>query len=286
MKKYYVLIVTVLFTVYWIDAPGQTPPATGDIVITEMMVNPEVVSDSYGEWFEIWNSTDHPLLLNGLVLKDAGSNEHVITSTILLVLPAKEYWVMVKNPDSLSNGGVRGNYHYQNFTLNNTSDLIMITSGDGRIIDQVAYGKGWPLTSGASLSLEPNKMASTANDNPENWFQAGTPYGLGDKGSPGLPNPVIAGAIDQISTSYVTVYPNPSTGQFIVEAVFNSPQDGSIHLVNLLGQSILIKEFGPCSSLNEIVKANRLSPGIWFIKVKTGNLTRTRRIVILDPGSY
>jgi hypothetical protein len=264
------------------DAMGQTPPVAGDIVITEMMVNPEAVSDSYGEWFEIWNSTDHSLLMNGLVLKDAGSNEHVITSTILLVLPAKGYWVMVKNPDSLSNGGVRGNYHYQNFTLNNTSDLIMITTGDGRLIDQVAYSKGWPIASGASLSLEPDKMASTANDNPENWFQAGTPYGLGDKGSPGLPNPVIAGAIDPVNTSSLAVYPNPSSGQFIMEAVFNSPQNGSIHLVNLLGQSILVKEFSLCTSLNEIVQANRLSPGIWFVKVKTGNFTRTKRIVILE----
>ena len=42
------------------------------VVITEVMVNPASVSDSYGEWFEITNTTDSTININGWQVKDSG----------------------------------------------------------------------------------------------------------------------------------------------------------------------------------------------------------------------
>ena len=51
---------------------------TGDLLITEIMANPAAVSDSNGEWFEIFNTSSNAINLNGLIIKDNGSNLHII----------------------------------------------------------------------------------------------------------------------------------------------------------------------------------------------------------------
>ena len=48
------------------------------VVITEIMANPASVSDSYGEWFEITNTTDTIISLDGWTIKDNGSDMHLI----------------------------------------------------------------------------------------------------------------------------------------------------------------------------------------------------------------
>lgn len=124
MKNKYFILLTAILAGYWISLIGQTTPRQGEIVITEIMVNPDAVSDANGEWIEIWNTTDHDLQLNGLIIKDAGSNHHVLTSTEKLILPSKGYWVLAKSGETITNGGIETNYVYQNFTLSNTSHQI------------------------------------------------------------------------------------------------------------------------------------------------------------------
>ena len=38
----------------------------GDLVVTEIMNNPAVVTDNVGEWFEIYNNSGREINLNGL----------------------------------------------------------------------------------------------------------------------------------------------------------------------------------------------------------------------------
>ncbi len=280
MKNNYIYLLTVILAGYWINLNGQTAPRQGEILITEIMVNPEVVSDANGEWFEIWNSTSRDLLLNGLVLKDAGTNQHMMASAGNLVLPAQAYWVLVKNGDKLTNGGVEGNYTYQNFTLSNTSDQVMITTSDGILIDQVSYSSGWPVVSGSSMELHPAYQTAGNNDQPEHWFPAKIAFGAGDKGSPGKANPVSSGFGEWEQEITMEIFPNPSRGRFILEASFPKPLSGEIRMVNLLGQDFICRKFFEQSVINEIIEPEFLSPGIWFIQVITGGRSKTRRLII------
>lgn len=280
MKNNYIIVLTVILAGYWVGINGQTAPRQGEIVITEIMVNPEVVSDANGEWMEIWNTTDHELLLNGLKLKDAGSNQHTIASAVRLVLPAKGYWVLAKNGDALTNGGFAANYVYQNFTLSNTSDQLIITAADEMLIDQVSYSSGWPVVSGASMELHPDFHSFTGNDVPEHWFQARTPFGSGDKGSPGKENPVSAGLEEWEQGIRIDVFPNPTVGPFILEATFAKPQSGEIRMINLLGQEFIYKAFPEQKILREVVDPDYLTPGIWFVEIVSGGRTQVTRLVI------
>jgi hypothetical protein len=280
MKNTYRFLLTLMLGGYWMPLLCQSAPQQGEIVITEIMVNPEAVSDANGEWFEIWNATDHDLLLTGLSLKDAGSNLHVITAAEKVVIPAHGYWVFAKNEDAFTNGGVTVNYVYQNFTLSNSADQLMLTSGDGTLIDQVSYSAGWPVVSGASMELIPEHHSFGGNDQPDHWQTARLPYGAGDKGSPGKANPFSAGLEEWEEGIRLDVYPNPTEGRFILEVTFTSPMSGEIRFINLLGQDFIYKSFTNSEVLREIVEAELMTPGIWFVEVVAAGMVKSTRLII------
>ena len=97
------------------------------IVISEIMVNPAAVSDSYGEWFEITNTSDSIIDIQGWVIKDSDQDEYSIFSDELVtnVMPG-EYFVFARNDDPDLNGGLSVNYTYENFTLSNSEDEICL----------------------------------------------------------------------------------------------------------------------------------------------------------------
>ena len=127
------------------------------MVITEIMQNPAAVSDTAGEWFEIYNAANQAVDLNGWTIADAGVDHHRIQTPNgePLWLPADSYLVLGRNTDSSSNGGVLIAYRYAGFTLGNTDDEIILLDGAGTEIDRVAYdgGPAFPKPDGASMQL-------------------------------------------------------------------------------------------------------------------------------------
>ena len=149
----------------------------GDLLITEIMTNPAAVSDSKGEWFEIQNTSGHNLDINGLTVKDNGSNHFTIDQS--LIINAGDYFVLGKNGDTASNGGYTADYIYSGFTLSNSSDAIILEF-DGAIIDSVIYNEPELFAvAGNSVALINDEFTLTASD-----FQ----YGDGDIGTPGEAN--------------------------------------------------------------------------------------------------
>ena len=60
---------------------GARPPVVhqrGDVLITEFMKDPAFVSDSKGEWIELYNASDKVVNIEGWVIRDFGTNEHLI----------------------------------------------------------------------------------------------------------------------------------------------------------------------------------------------------------------
>jgi hypothetical protein len=162
----------------------------GDIVITEIMKNPEMVDDVVGEWFELYNSSDDAIDLNGWLLADEGIDQHKIFSYEGVVIQSKSYLVFGKEADKELNGGLDVDYVYSNFNLSNKDDEIIL-SVYGVAIDEVAYdnGQNFPGEPGKSMSLSPASYDGAANDDGASWCDGSTAYGDGDLGSPGESNP-------------------------------------------------------------------------------------------------
>ena len=167
------------------------PHGSGEILITEFLRDPVAVSDSFGEWFEVFNSTNQPIDLEGWSLTDEGSDATVLDNGGLgIVVPARGYLVLGREVSPAFNGGALVHAEYQGFTLANGADEIVLRRPGGRLVDRVAYDSagGWPGAPGASCELAQGRLGSTWNDDPVDWCTATSRMTGGDLGSPGVGN--------------------------------------------------------------------------------------------------
>ena len=170
------------------DIPAEPD---SDLVITEIMYDPsDGVADDKGEWLEIHNATGDDIDINGYRLADAGGNMHIIQNGGPLMVAAGAYFVFGVNFYESENGGVEVDYllPYAIFQLDNSADEVILMDKFGMELDRVEYaeGQGWPVASGASLSLtHPNLDNNVAG----NWALAATAWGAtANLGTPGSEN--------------------------------------------------------------------------------------------------
>ena len=164
---------------------GTLPPLR-QIVISEIMPNPSLVSDSNGEWLEVYNADSVTIDFAGWTIKDAGTDEHLIsTQEGSLLIEPEEYFVFGRNANQNENGGYEADYEYSGIIFGSAEDEIILLDPEGREVDEVYYTNAFPFSSGASMYVQD---LSSNNNIVSNWAESTTPYGLGDFGTPGLPN--------------------------------------------------------------------------------------------------
>jgi len=154
--------------------------SVSDLLITEVMANPFQVSDANGEWFELFNPTASSINLKGMTLSDDGSNSHTIPTDNDLFIASGQYFVMGKNGDSTTNGGVTADYVYNSFTLGNSGDQIVFSSGITELL-RLNYSADFDVA-GQSMEL----MSLSMTEASYALTHAGFSYGLGDIGTPGM----------------------------------------------------------------------------------------------------
>ena len=94
------------------------------------------------------------------------------------------------NSDETTNGGVIVDYvySYDDFQLGNNNDQIILENGNG-ILDTVEYTDAdFPDDKGYSLSLNPNNLNASDNDDGANWCGAISALSGGDFGTPSAEN--------------------------------------------------------------------------------------------------
>ena len=157
----------------------------GDLIINEVMIDPALpVSDSSGEWVELYNPTSFPINLQGAVLSDDGVDSHTITSSV--IVPSNGFVVLGIDGNFGTNGGVVVDYQYSSFFLGNSGDEVVITF-QGTEIDRVDYDANFDV-SGASKELSTNHLSDILNDILSNWCAAVDAIGPGNSGTPGSVN--------------------------------------------------------------------------------------------------
>jgi hypothetical protein len=162
-----------------------TTPGVGDLVINEIMYDPEVVADLNGEWFEVINTTGAAVELLGCSIV-SGPTTHVIASS--LGVGAGSFAVLAINGNPGTNGGVTVDYTYSGINLANSGDDLRIDCG-AVTIDQVVYDTGtFPDPVARSIQLDPSMISAVANDVGANWCESVLVLPSGDRGSPGMAN--------------------------------------------------------------------------------------------------
>ena len=185
----------------------------GQLLITEIMINPDSVSDPAGEWIELYNLTNQTLILNGLVIgSDVDGEAHQITSEDIITVESGAYIIIGLNEDDSSNGDVEISYEYADVTMSNENDEVYIKA-DGILLDQVDWDDGatMPDAPGATIQLDPNYYDTTLNDLPIAWCQGKFEWAEGsDLGTPVDDNyvcrPEAVASFDPGSTLYTCDY--------------------------------------------------------------------------------
>jgi hypothetical protein len=164
----------------------------GEILITEIMYDPSALSDTDGEWFEIYNNSDHSLGLQNLVLMRDDANSHIIMDPIEL-LPG-EYLVCSRTTQATD---AASSYVYGSaISLSNTGAVLAIFNEGtetvpGALIFAVDYGEAsFPGGSGASISLNPELFNAADAISGTSWCTSSSAYSTGDLGTPGVANDV------------------------------------------------------------------------------------------------
>ncbi|MEL6820727.1 MAG: lamin tail domain-containing protein, partial [Calditrichota bacterium] len=162
--------------------------AAGDIMISEILQNPDAVSDANGEWFEVYNTTSSAIDINGWIIKDDDSDSHTISNGGALEVPANGFLVLARNGNISTNGGVTVDYQYSGFTLGNSADEVVLLLSDGTTeIDRIEYdgGPNWPDPNGEAMVY--TGTPSGNNNDPNLWGRASVAWSgsSGDLGSPG-----------------------------------------------------------------------------------------------------
>ena len=162
----------------------------GQVILTEIMVQPQAVAPADGCYFELYNAGFETLQLTGWEIEDAAGRRAAVGLPAADFAPA-EHIVIGFAADPDANGGFEPALVVAGVDL--SGGRLRLWAGD-ILVDEVDYsGPDWPDPQGAALSLDPEGHDGQLNDQPAWWCAAWVGFGAGDLGSPGAANPECEG---------------------------------------------------------------------------------------------
>ena len=158
----------------------------GDLVITEIMANPQGTDEGF-EWFEIYNPSTSGVDLTGVKIEAAradgtGQTAHIISGA---TIRPGEYLVLGGMLDEVKPSWVGYAYGADLSGLRNAGGTLALYC-DKALIDSVLYLE---MTDGYSHCFDGTKTPdSIANDNTDDWCESRTEFETDSYGTPGADN--------------------------------------------------------------------------------------------------
>ena len=163
-----------------------TALAVNDLVITEYLADPVGVSDSAGEYFEIFNATASAIDLTGVIVMDDGSNAFTISGLTV----AAGAFAVLSSADGTALGFTPDYIYGSSMALTNADDEIGLYRPDLAVITKVAYTDGDNFGDGIAheLAAVPTAGAGllTGPAGGTDFVASVTALQLGNFGSPGF----------------------------------------------------------------------------------------------------
>ncbi len=172
------------------DEPIDAEP--GDLVFSEMMINPQVVADEVGEWVELFNTSGSPIEIAGYTFRDDDYDYWVLEGS--MVVEPQSYFVLCADLNMSVNGGVPCDGWFlrdpdtPGLALANGPDEVVLMRPDGAEIDWVHYDDNW-FEKGIAIGVDPSHLDGGDNDDPSHWCNQTTVMTSGgEPGTPGIVN--------------------------------------------------------------------------------------------------
>lgn len=205
---------------------NSVPPEVGDLVITEVMPNPDL-SDAVAEWFEVLVKRD--VDLNGVGLARGTGTPNLLSSSDCMRATAGTYLIFAKSDDPTVNGGISGVDGTFTFDLVGGSEAnpgsVRVLAGNVEL-DALTWTTS---TNKHALQLDAGLTDVADNDDAANLCDATAAYNGDDYGTPGLANSdcdgVTAGTCVDGTTGQPRPIVPPSAGQLVINEWLHDPID-------------------------------------------------------------
>ncbi len=243
---------------------SNAPVATlGQIVINEFLASNQTDAideqSQHDDWIEIYNLTNDALSLSGLYLSDDVNNYTKFAFPASAIIPANGYLIVWADQDVSSTTEI-----HCNFKLSSTADIIILSDGVSSIFDSISYSAS---TTDISTGRCPDGIGTFEIQNPTT-FNAPNCY---------------SGLNENNLESSISIYPNPANQFFNV--YINEKGNYTLELFDNMGRLIETKNI--LSNTNCEFSTNKLSPGIYTLKIETETVTEnknmnTLKICVID----
>ncbi len=177
-------------TVFVTDAPVIAEP--GDLVFTELMINPQVVEDHIGEWVEMYNTSGSPIDVAGYTFRDDDNDTWILEGPF--IVPPNGYFVLCAETNPALNGGVPCDGGFNRSTLGdgmalaNRVDEVVLSRPDGVEVGRIAYDSSW-FTNAIATGVDPSVLGTPAQTDKNEWCdQLTITSPMSEAGTPGQPN--------------------------------------------------------------------------------------------------
>ncbi|MEM7394231.1 MAG: lamin tail domain-containing protein, partial [Verrucomicrobiota bacterium] len=167
----------------------------GEIMVSEILHDPDPLADFFAEWFELYNSGTMGVDINGWTIQGDFGTTHVISNGAPLIVPPLGFLVLGGEANMAVNGGVPVDYSYglAGVILDNGPGNLVILDDLSNEVTRVDYDNGVtfpPTTPGVSMYLLDPELDDNVGTN---WTLSTSdvlwPTGTaGQFGSPGASN--------------------------------------------------------------------------------------------------
>ena len=264
---------------------GPYQACTEALIFSEINYNAAPDADA-GDWIEIMNTAAVSKDLSGWIFSD-NLDTHRFTIPAGTVLPATGYLVLYEDSIAFKSRfpNVTNATGPFNFGLSGGGEAIRLFDAAGRLYHSVVYDDVSPWPSGAAgngytlqiIDPEGNVCDGT------NWMD-GCPEG--SPGGPFLtPCPTTQTAAIA-SAGRVTVFPNPSRGQFSIflEDTIRTSPSTKVEVFTTLGTQVYSKIFSDHQEAMTI-EMSGVPDGFYFILLRNGHHTFSEKIVVHNSNT-
>lgn len=256
-----------------LGSPGTafSPCYNETIVVSEINYKSSPTQDA-GDWFEIRNIGNASVDISNYRVRDSkNKNMYIIPANTILAPQAS---VAVFNTPAKFNNRfpwVSNKVGPFIFNLSGAGDCIRLYNADDKVIFSVCYGDDapWPEEpdgNGYTLEADTNFYFNRDVNDASSWF-AGCP-----EGSPSVKyTPNCNVSIEALEYNPFYIYPNPTSDQFFIYSANEKPSE--IAILDINGKLVYTIPF------SETVQIQTLSPGLYFLQIKTQKQTYYSKIL-------
>jgi hypothetical protein len=78
----------------------------------------------------------------------------------------------------------------------------------------------------------------------------------------------------------VSIFPNPSTGEFVISSLMTDPTDVNVKVSNMLGETVFIQEYKNVPYVVQKIDLSNRNNGIYIVEIRTSKGTSTGKLVL------